>query len=233
MIADALADLLTDVPHVMFCIKGLDGRYVSVNQAFADRAGAHTPAEVVGRSATELFPAELALNYERQDAMVLRTGQSLRSELEMITRPDGSIGWYVTSKTRLGTAEKPLGIASVSVDLRVPADASGPHGGLALAISFARAHATESKTVSDVAAAAGLTTTQLERSLRRALGISTKQLMLRFRLEMALACLRSTDSSMAQIANECGYYDQSAFTRQFRRVVGMSPGAYRSSIASR
>ena len=26
----------------------------------------------------------------------------------------------------------------------------------------------------------------------------------------------------------CGYYDQSAFTRQFRRVVGVSPGAYRS-----
>jgi AraC-like DNA-binding protein len=33
---------------------------------------------------------------------------------------------------------------------------------------------------------------------------------------------------VAAIAGECGFYDQSSFTRQFQRAVGMTPGAYRA-----
>jgi len=227
---DAMADLLTDVPHVMFCVKDTAGRYVAVNQAFADRAGRAAPSDVVGRRASELFPAELAESYERQDARILETGQPLRNELEMILRPDGSIGWYVTSKTLLGPAHAPTAIASVSVDLRAPADAGDAHSGLAAAVASARRHATEAMSVADLAAAASLTVSQLERAIKRAFGLSAKQLLLRLRLEEAILRLRTSEMSVSQIAAECGYYDQSAFTRQFRRVVGMSPGAYRSSL---
>ena len=228
-ITAALADLLTDVPHVMFCVKDLHGRYVAVNQAFADRAGRATVAEVIGRTASDLFPAELADSYSRQDARVLSTGLPLRNELELILRPDGSTGWYVTSKTLLSDNGVPTGIASVSVDLRSPADSTGANVGVAAAVAFARSRCTQQTSVTTLASAAQLSVTQLERSIRRALGVSAKQLMLRLRLEEAIRRLRSTDASVSQIAVECGYYDQSAFTRQFRRVVGMSPGAYRSS----
>lgn len=220
----AMAELLTDVPHVMFCVKDASGRYIAVNQAFADRAGRTSPSDVVGLRATDLFPAELAESYERQDSRLLATGQPLRNELELILRPDGSVGWYVTSKTIVGGA-----IASVSVDLRAPADAGGANAGVAAAVAFARLHATEHIAVADLAGAAQLSTSQLERAIRRALGLSAKQLLLRLRLEEAILRLRTTDASVAQIAIDCGYYDQSAFTRQFRRVVGLSPGAYRSA----
>ena len=39
----AMADLLDDVPHVMFCAKDQSGAYLAVNQAFADRAGVREP----------------------------------------------------------------------------------------------------------------------------------------------------------------------------------------------
>lgn len=219
-----MAELLTDVPHVMFCVKDAEGRYVAVNQAFADRAGRPTPGEIVGLRATDLFPAELAESYERQDARLFATGRPLRNELELILRPDGSVGWYVTSKTIVGRS-----LASVSVDLRAPADAGGANAGVATAVAFARVRATEHIAVADLAAAAQLSVSQLERAIRRALGLSAKQLLLRLRLEEAILRLRTTDASVGQIAAECGYYDQSAFTRQFRRVVGLSPGAYRSA----
>jgi PAS domain S-box-containing protein len=229
---DALADLLTDVPHVMFCVKDVDGHYIAVNQAFADRAGRATPADVVGLTASDLFPTELAAAYERQDARILTTGQPLRNELELILRPDASVGWYVTSKTLLRSPgrDAPTAIASVSVDLRAPADAAGTNARIAAAVAYARLHSTEALTVADLAAAADLTVSQLERAIKRALGLSAKQLMLRLRLEEAILRLRTTDLAVSQIATECGYYDQSAFTRQFRRVVGMSPGAYRTAL---
>lgn len=222
---DAMADLLTDVPHVMFCVKDADGRYVAVNQAFADRVGMAAPADVVGLTAGELFPPELATSYERQDAAIRATGKPLRNELELILRPDGSIGWYVTSKTL--TADS---IASVSVDLRASAEAgAGTNAGVAAAVLFARLHSTEQVSVAELAAAAQLTVPQMDRAIKRTLGLTAKQLLLRMRLEEAILLLRTTHLPVAEIASECGYYDQSAFTRQFRRVVGMSPGAYRSA----
>ena len=55
----ALHDVFAGVPHVMFCVKDTDGRYLAVNQAFAERAGRSVEA-VLGRTAADLFPADLA-----------------------------------------------------------------------------------------------------------------------------------------------------------------------------
>lgn len=232
-VIEAMADLLTDVPHVMFCVKDANGLYVAVNQAFADRAGRATPADVIGLRASDLFPPELAESYEQQDAHLVATGRPLRNQLELILRPDGSIGWYVTSKTLLGASMAPTAIASVSVDLRTPADAGSANAGVAAAVAYARARPTDQLTVSDLAGAAALSVPQLERAIKRAIGLSAKQLLLRLRLEEAIVRLRTTDAPLGQIANECGYYDQSAFTRQFKKVVRMSPGAYRATLARR
>ena len=230
---ETLTDLFTGLPHVMFCVKDTAGRYLRVNQAFADRAGRGSPADVVGCTAQELFPADMAAAYAAQDAAVITSGTTLRNELELILRPDGTVGWYVTTKTPLrDDTGQVTAIASVSVDLRMPADGPGVSSGLAAAVAVARSRCTESLSVAEIAAAAGMSPTQLERAMRRAMGVSPKQLVLRFRLEEAMRRLREGDEPIAQIASECGYYDQSAFTRQFRRVVGMSPGSYRGDRAS-
>lgn len=224
----AVSDVLATTPHVMFCVKDADGRYVAANRAFAERAGVTGPGDVIGRTAHDLFPAQLADGYAAQDDAVMATGQPLTNELEYITRPDGSIGWYVTSKSRLvDDRGRPSGIVSVSVDLRTPAAAAAPHRGLARAVEYARHHLDGSTTVADLAEAAGMTTAQLERSMSRVLGLSPKQLVLRLRIEQAIAELDTTGDAIAEIAQRCGYYDQSAFTRHFTRVVGISPGAYR------
>jgi AraC-like DNA-binding protein len=58
--------------------------------------------------------------------------------------------------------------------------------------------------------------------------MSPKQLLIRTRLDEAMRRLDDTDQTLASIADECGFYDQSSFTRQFQRAVGMAPGAYRA-----
>jgi AraC-like DNA-binding protein len=37
-----------------------------------------------------------------------------------------------------------------------------------------------------------------------------------------------SDRNVAEIAQDCGYADHSAFSRQFRAVVGLSPMEYRA-----
>jgi transcriptional regulator GlxA family with amidase domain len=50
----------------------------------------------------------------------------------------------------------------------------------------------------------------------------------KLRLDEATRLLRETDRSLADIAMETGWCDQSAFTRHFSRYSGMSPGRFRA-----
>ena len=154
----------------------------------------------------------------------------LTNELELITRPDRSVGWFLTSKSRwVDDAGDPAGVVSVSVDLRTPVDAAAPHARLAAAVDVARRRFAEPIEVADLADRSEMTVAQLERTARRVLGLSPKQLVMRFRLEEGLRLLTTTDLPMAEVANRCGYYDQSAFSRHFRKVVGSPPAAYRAA----
>lgn len=224
----AVVDVLATTPGVMFCVKGLDGTYLAANQAFAERAGLAGAGEVIGRSARDLFPVGLAERYEAQDDAVISTGRPLTNELELITRPDRSYGWFLTSKSRWTDDDgSPVGMVSVSVDLRTPVDAAARHEHLARAVEHARRHHASPITVSDLAVVAEMSATQLERAARSILGLTPKQLIIRFRIETALVLLETSDASIAEIATQCGYYDQSAFSRHFRRTVGASPAAHR------
>jgi AraC-like DNA-binding protein len=74
---------------------------------------------------------------------------------------------------------------------------------------------------------AGVSSTSLERLARRTLGLPPQQLLQRLRIEHAVFLITHTSQSMGDVAAECGFYDQSSFTRQFRKVLGLTPGAYR------
>ena len=134
----------------------------------------------------------------------------------------------VTSKTLLRNEDGEVtGIVVVSDDLRRSADAARHHQGLQGAIDLIRRSFAEPLKVGDIATAAALSPAQLERAMRRALGVSPKQLLIRTRIDEAARRLDDTDATLAAIASGCGFYDQSSFTRQFQRAVGLTPGAYR------
>ncbi len=228
---DPLISLFEGLPHVMFSLKDERGHYLAANQAFADRAGCRSPGEVVGRTAGDLFGPQLALSYEAQDAVLLATGRPVRRHLEIITRPDGSLGWYVTNKTLVPSplTDAPA-IAAVSVDEHAPVDDEAMEG-LQRALGYVRAHGAAPITLAKLAAVAGASPAALERRMRRVLGLSPRQLLLRVRLEEAVHRLVSTDAPLASVAAACGFFDQAAMTRHMREVLGVTPGAMRRAGA--
>lgn len=70
------------------------------------------------------------------------------------------------------------------------------------------------------------------RSLRRKMkaeGVTFSNVLAKSRLRLARRTLTRTDRSLAQIALDLGYSDQSAFTRAFKIGGGLPPGRYRKS----
>ena len=68
--------------------KDLDGRFTFANSRACATLG-RSPAEIVGRTDADFFPAELAEKYRRDDAAVLSTGASFETIEEHVT-PDGA-----------------------------------------------------------------------------------------------------------------------------------------------
>ena len=219
--------LVDGLPQVMASAKDAEGRYVYVNSGFAERVG-RPAARIIGGRVTDFFAPDLAESYAAQDAEVLATGEPLAGHLELIVRPDRQLGWYLTSKTRLvDDGGQVCGVAVLSVDLH--AQMNSAHAGLAAALAEVRQRMDEPWRVGDIAATAGLSVTQLERLCRKTLGVSPRALLQRLRVEHAARLLTTTSASAGEIAAACGFYDQASFTRQFRSVLGMTPGAFRRS----
>lgn len=67
----------------------------------------------------------------------------------------------------------------------------------------------------------------LQRLTRDRVGLSPKWLVQRRRLHEAAERLRSDDApDLARVAAELGYSDQAHFTRDWRRVTGLTPGRF-------
>lgn len=81
--------------------------------------------------------------------------------------------------------------------------------------------------VADLARIAGLSTKHFARSFRRCTGTSPHQCILLRRVEAVARMLTTTPDSSAQIALACGFADQSHMTATFRKITGMTPGAFR------
>lgn len=222
----AMAELLDMAPTTLYCVKDTDGRYLAVNNAFVERTNATSRRDVVGRLATDLFPAELAERYLAQDREIFELRQPLRDELEHITDPGGQIAWYLTTKQPIFDGEQLVAIAVVSIALGTPAALGAEHP-LRPVVTYIREHLAEPITVEGLADVAGLPLRQFERLIRRTFGLPTKQYMTQVRVTAAGELLKSTQLPLAEIATRCGWYDQSAFSKQFTKIVGVTPGEYR------
>jgi AraC-like DNA-binding protein len=222
----AFAELFDGLPRVIASIKGSDLRYIYANQAFADIAGGLRVADVIGKRSTDLFDADMGAVYEEQDLKVLANGRPLQEHLEVIST-HGVPNWFVTSKARfLHDDGKILGVVCVSIDAVATEDTQAT--ALATALAAVRAEPSAPWRAADLATAAHMSVSQLERLVKRVYAMSPSQVVQRIRFEAAMHLLSHSDTPIAEIATTCGFYDQPNFTRVFRSATGSTPGAYRS-----
>ncbi|MBA2113644.1 AraC family transcriptional regulator [Bremerella alba] len=224
---EQIFDCLGDV---VYCVKNLQGRYTFVNHAFAERIGVTDPAELIGKQAAHFFPPELAKVYDDQDREVIRTGQPLTDQLELISNVDGTRGWYLSNKfPLLDCSGNTIGLVGVSQDLKQPSDSDLELADLKVVIDLIRQHIAQPLTTEELAEKVGLSVTQLDRRMRRVFRLSTKKFVMKYRLDLAQQLLVSSEKSLSEIALECGFSDQSAFTRHFGAAANQTPLAYRKS----
>lgn len=88
----------------------------------------------------------------------------------------------------------------------------------------------EDLSLSEPAAACGLSPGYFARAFRKSVGTPPYRWLLLRRVLHAKSLLRDPNMSLSEIAADSGFADQSHFTRVFTGIVGASPGAWRKQV---
>ena len=90
------------------------------------------------------------------------------------------------------------------------------------------------QTIGEIAQRVNLSERQLERLFGKEVGLSPKQYARLIRLQRARHSLKqSTALSLTDISHTLGYYDQAHFNREFKALIGITPGDYLCRLQNR
>ncbi|WP_426960095.1 helix-turn-helix transcriptional regulator [Muricoccus radiodurans] len=183
----------------------------------------HLPAATLRRVATDLsgadparaaMPNALAYRDPLVAQVMLGLSEALRS---------GAPELYAEASGELLAAHLLLRHAG----LRPRAPSSVPERRLRQLDAFMRAHLAEPLTLAGLAREAGMSPFHLLRSFRRVHGETPIRRLTRLRMEAARKYLEAGQEPVSAVAFRCGYDNPSHFATAFRRIVGVSPSAYR------
>jgi AraC family transcriptional regulator len=120
-----------------------------------------------------------------------------------------------------------LAFSIVGCIARVPRDLRS----LRRACEYIHEHFGENLTLAGVAGAAAVHPVYLGQIFRKEFGETLGEYLNRIRVRAAAERLANSDLPISAIALDCGFYDQSHFTRVFRQLTGATPAVFRADYA--
>jgi PAS domain S-box-containing protein len=223
-----LGQLFDYLPDAYFYSKNLRGQFIMVNEALAKLFGTGMPEEMIGKTDHDFSPRDLADQYVAEDRRVIQTREPVIHQAWLIPDRRGALKWYLSSKIPLfGRSGKVIGIAGVMRDVEKASDLLAPYREMEAVLERLLTCYEQKIEFRHLASLACLSISQLDRRFKRLFQLTPQQFLLRVRVNAACQMLASTDRSILQIALRTGFYDQSYFTKHFRRQMSMTPTAYR------
>jgi len=225
--------LFDNLDRIAFFLKNRDFQIVFANRFFYERLGFARESEIVGKNDLELFPKPLASKFRKDDEHVLATGESMPRMVELFLSRQGLPDWFITNKMPvIGIDGKTVGIMGTVQRYDQARSLRSQDRAVAKAVEMMLESPGEIESLSQLARDLGLSHRHFDRRFKQDTGLTPKQFLGRSRVEAACKLLRETKASIADIAFDLGYCDQSAFTSQFRTRMGFTPARYRKQMGA-
>src|SRR6478752_1972882 len=226
--------LFDSLPMVAFYAKDRESRFVRVNQMFVEMHGFSAEKDMLGHSDHDFHPPLMAEAYIAEDRRVMNGGVAIRNQTWLVFHRQQLPNWYVSTKVPLfGTDGGVIGIAGAMYNVEQPAELERFFRELSPVIRHIKKNYAGLVTMVEMAALSGLSSTHFNRRFQELLRMTPTAYLRSMRIQAARQLLGNTNRTLAQIAQETGFTDQSHFTRCFRETTGMTPGGYRTRFSSK
>ena len=213
---------------VHFFAKNLEGRFVAAGPGLLGLLGFSSEEKILGLTDENIHPARVVRDIRADDRRVMETGVPLIDRVEALFTRSHAKDWYVTTKLPILDARaKVIGVMGFVRPYRRERNVVPGAVRLEAAVAHIQAHHHTPIGIPELARLAHLSARQLGRRFQEVFGMSPQEFVVRTRVQAASDDLLQTENSLGTIAAEHGFYDQSAFTRQFFEHTGEKPLRFR------
>jgi len=220
------------MPNVYFYIKGRDRRFLWMNEPLRHLLGANSLEECIGKEDADFFSSDLVFLYHQEDDAVIASRCPLLNQPWIVPERKDRPKWFLSSKIPLLDSDgNVFALAGIMQNLAHNFKVTHPFGEMQMVIDHIFGHYDKRISTETLASLAFLSCRQFERRFRRLFHMSPGEFILKVRIDAAVRLLKESDLSITQIAHECGFYDNSHFTRQFKRKMQISPIQFRKKFA--
>ena len=217
-----------ELSDVQVFIKDRSGRLLKANRGVLDRLGLRDDSSLIETTDSERYAKPLADVLQQVDSEVMETGIPIRNKVEILHDHSGALCWGRTSKFPLrNKTGDVVGLIGITMTHQSESGLAFGNHALDRAIEFIRRSPPGALRVECLAKAIGISVRTINRAFRQVIGMTTQAFILRNRLHAAARAILNTPAPLADIAANYGFFDQSAFTRQFRREFHVTPRSYR------
>jgi AraC-like DNA-binding protein len=210
-----------------FFAKNLAGETLFFSRGILPHIGLQSEEQMLGATDEDLTPGPFAAHYRADDRTVIESKQPLIGHVDVWFDDVGLPDWYETSKypifDRSGAV---IGVMGTLRRCKMSAVPGVTGTRLGPALSILQQDLGRFPPLAQLANACGMSPRHLQRSFHEVSGLGPRTYWMKCRIREACARLRTGRHSVARVAFDLGFCDQSNFTRHFRRHTGVTPTAY-------
>lgn len=232
-VATMLFDLL---PDVSFWVKNRKGAFEFVNDALLKHHRLESKDQLLGLTDHDLYPPASASGFRSDDLQVMQTEIPIENKSELVPNGTGGVEWRETCKIPLyDKAGKVVGTAGMSRRLGITEGRPGPtqHREISAVVGAIYKCVEQEIKVIDLAKAANVSVSTLERMFKEHMGIPPKKFILQAKISTSCEYLINSKKSIKAVGEAIGFDDHANFTRAFKKLMGISPSQYRTTYKSR
>ncbi|MBN2294436.1 MAG: AraC family transcriptional regulator [Pirellulales bacterium] len=224
--------LFEHLPGIYFFVKDAQSRMICASGPIVRRLGFSREEEIIGTTDFDFFPPQVADNFIRDDRQVMESGRPLIGRVEVWYNEQRILDWFVTNKMPLHDGSgRAIGLMGTIQSYDDKQSSLAPFFEITRVVEYIRAHHQRQITVEQLAELIQLSPRQLRRKFSDVFGMSVQEFLMKTRIQAASDALVNSGSSISEIALRFGFCDQSAFTQQFRKHMGLTPLKYRHKYA--
>ena len=219
------------IENLSFFAKDHEGVLLAANEHLVKLYEFETEAELIGHTDFDLLPRRLAEKYRRDDLNIMASRQPITRIVELFLNPQGIPSWYMTSKYPIiSRRDKVLGIMGIIQDYQHYRRQFPGEQDIQEAMDHIYEHYREKISVKALAAMCQISLRQFERKFRSYFNLTPQQYIIKMRIHESCELLSKQDAPIGSIAMELGFYDQSSFTMQFKKTMGLTPPAIPQAV---
>jgi len=221
-------ELFDCIENVSFFAKDSEGVLLAANQYLVELYEFENESELIGHTDFDLLPRRLAEKFRRDDLEVMESRTPATRIVEIFLNRQGIPSWFLTSKYPIvNTNQEAIGVMGIIQDYEQQRRLFSGESGMTLAMNYLHAHFRDKLSIRNLADMAKLSLRQFERRFRENFNITPQQYLIKLRIQESCDLLIQPDMTVGNIAIDLGFYDQSSFTVQFKKNMGLTPLQYR------